>query len=244
MDLESMAERYSEDEWRRLNEELKKAILRGYPNSGRVGCPGTEILKQLATRLLPPDHPAYRHVMECSPCYQELMDIRAAIPAVPVPASQLPSVHARRSKWVWVSAGVVAVLICVALAYYGLSRRGVAPSTQLVALNVDLQRWTVFRSDTPESPRPPLEFPRERLDLTFTLPVGSEDGEYDIQIASVPGGPALVSGHGTARLEDHNERLRAGLDASSLIPGNYSLDIRRLGAGPLHIPIRILSHTR
>jgi hypothetical protein len=80
------------------------------------------------------------------------------------------------------------------------------------------------------------------LDLTFTLPVGSEDGDYDVQIASAPDGPALVSGHGTARLEDHNEILRTRLNANSLVPGNYSLEIR-LGAGPLHVPIKILGRS-
>jgi hypothetical protein len=232
-----MAEQYSEDEWRRLNEELKKAILRGYPNPDRVGCPGTEALRQLAARQLPVDHPAYSHVMECSPCYQELMDMRAAMPVESSPDAPLGPL---RSRWIWAFAVVAGVLICAALAYYGFSPRSRTSSTQEVALNVDLQRWTVFRNDTPGKPRPPLEFPRQRLDLTFTLPVGSEDGDYDVQIASVPDGPALVSGHGMARLEDHNEILRTRLNANSLTPGNYSLEIRRLGAGPLHVPIKIL----
>ena len=228
-----MAENYSDDDWRRLNEELRKAILRGYPNPERVGCPGTDVLRQLAAQQLAVGHPAYSHVMECAPCYQELMDLRKVVP-VAAPA------RSRSGLRIWVPALAVGIVLCAGISYYELSPGFHPAPARDVALNVDLQHWTVFRNDVPGKPRPPLELPRQRLDLTFTLPVGSEDGEYDIQIASTPGGTALVSSHGTARLEDHNETLRTRLDASLLPSGGYSLEIIRQGSGPLHVPITIL----
>jgi len=239
-----MAERYSEDEWRKLHDEIRKSVLRGFPNPDRIGCPGTDVLKQLAARQLPVDHPAYGHVMECSPCYQELMDIRAVMPDAPIELSARASLRRSPSRWIWPAAILASLVVCAAVAYYAISPRFLrSPSTQEVALNVDLQHWRVFRSDAPGKQREPLVFPRQRLDLTFSLPVGSEDGEYDVQIASKPDGPTLVASHGTARLEDHTETLRARLDVRSLPPGNYSLEIRRSGSGPLLVPIKITAET-
>jgi hypothetical protein len=42
------------------------------PNPERQGCPAPLILRQLATRALPIDHPGYRHIARCSPCYRQL----------------------------------------------------------------------------------------------------------------------------------------------------------------------------
>lgn len=235
-----MAEGYPNDnEWRALHGEIKKSVLRDYPNPDRIGCPGIEILKQLASQQLPANHPAYKHVMECSPCYQELLDIRAAMPQAVGETSTSSAPRTSSSRWIW-AGSIAALLVCAIVAYFVFSPRlQTSVSNQEVALNVDLQHWRVFRSDTPEKQRGPLVFPKQRLDLTFSLPVGSEDGKYEVQIASKPDGPALVSSHGTAQLEDHTETLRTRLDVRSLPAGSYSLEIRRSGSGPLHVPIKI-----
>jgi hypothetical protein len=43
------------------------------PNPDRTGCPPPETLEALARRELPMDHPAYVHLAECSPCYEEFV---------------------------------------------------------------------------------------------------------------------------------------------------------------------------
>src|ERR687890_636204 len=68
-----MAESSSEDQFRVLQREIRDAIRRNHPNPGRVGCVGSEKLSAMARGSLPTDDPAYNHVMECSPCYEELM---------------------------------------------------------------------------------------------------------------------------------------------------------------------------
>lgn len=227
---------YSDEEWRKFNDELKKAVLRGYPNPNRIGCPGADVLKQLASRQLETQHPAYGHVMECSPCYQELLDIRASMPT-PFPVAVKPP---STPRWIWQTTVFAGLLICGILIYIAFSRRAVSEgSKQEIALNVDLQNWRVFRSDVPGKEKEPLILPRQRLDLTFSLPVGSEDGEYDVRITSNRAGPSLISGRGTARLENYSATLRTRLDISSLPLGNYILELRRIGAGALYVPIRV-----
>src|SRR5579871_6608706 len=102
-----MAEQHSEEDWRKLHDEIKKAVLRGFPNPERIGCPGTEVLTRLVARELPVNHPAYKHVMECSPCYQELIDIQAALPHTTFDSSKKPSRERYPANWIWVTVFIV-----------------------------------------------------------------------------------------------------------------------------------------
>src|SRR3569623_2025599 len=70
-----MAERSSDEQFRIAQREIRESIRRNHPNPGRVGCVGSEKLRQMAEGNVPPTDPAYHHVMECSPCYEELMDL-------------------------------------------------------------------------------------------------------------------------------------------------------------------------
>src|SRR5688572_18100868 len=76
-----MAESSSEDQFRVLQREIGDAIRRNHPNPGRVGCVGSENLAAMARGALPTDDPAYSHVMECSPCYEELMALTEQVQA-------------------------------------------------------------------------------------------------------------------------------------------------------------------
>jgi hypothetical protein len=44
------------------------------PNPDRIGCPGEGVLRALARKELPIDHPARRHLGECSPCFIEFRE--------------------------------------------------------------------------------------------------------------------------------------------------------------------------
>src|SRR6516225_8801374 len=66
-----------EQRYERIREVLQKAILRDYPNPERHGCPGSEVLKQLAARRRPILDADWEHVTHCSPCYREFLEFRA-----------------------------------------------------------------------------------------------------------------------------------------------------------------------
>ncbi len=40
------------------------------PNPSRRGCPPGRVIRALARRAFPSDHPGYLHLTECSPCYR------------------------------------------------------------------------------------------------------------------------------------------------------------------------------
>src|SRR5262249_53373027 len=60
-----------------LSRVLQKALLQNYPNPDRIGCRGSEILREMAERKLPHEHPFWEeHVSHCSPCYKVFLDFR------------------------------------------------------------------------------------------------------------------------------------------------------------------------
>ncbi len=77
---ESVAEKY-----RRLQSEIQRAILQGYPNPDRKGCPGEAVIHHLAAN---PDSitsadeanekSTWYHITHCSPCYAMFIERRNA----------------------------------------------------------------------------------------------------------------------------------------------------------------------
>jgi hypothetical protein len=76
------------------------------------------------------------------------------------------------------------------------------------------------------------------LELTIYLPVGSEPGDYDLQILKQAGAP-LWSGEGQAKSENPGVALRFKVDLSEAKPGSYFLAIRRRGWDWAYYPLAI-----
>src|SRR5580700_85118 len=103
-----MAGRSSDDQFRIVQREIRESIRRNHPNPERVGCVGSDKLRQMAEGAVAPTDPAYHHVMECSPCYEELMDLSERV------AGARRAVSARRRILVG-SIAAVAVVAAVLL---------------------------------------------------------------------------------------------------------------------------------
>jgi hypothetical protein len=92
---------------------------------------------------------------------------------------------------------------------------------------LDLRMRGVSRGD--DRGRPSHEMPRlsrAKLDLSIYLPVGSEEGSYDIALINASGQP-ITTLSGQARLENFVEVLLARLDLTKVSPGSYELRLRR-----------------
>jgi hypothetical protein len=83
-----------------------------------------------------------------------------------------------------------------------------------------------------------LRLPRAPVQISIYLPIGSEDGFYDVQLQRPAQAPSLET-RGEARLRDHIEVLDAKLDTSTLSPGSYLLRLRRDGAGWTEYPVQL-----
>jgi hypothetical protein len=217
-------------------ERLVKAARRvllggGYPNPERVGCPGSEVLKGLAERTidLAKAKDWVLHLGCCSPCFAEYTEFRKQAQ--------------RRKAFELAFASVALVALIVGGVWLWRAHRfpgiGGKPTVAAVMqVTLDLRNWMVFRGEQPPSAHSgPVHLPRGRLDLTVLLPVGSEAGNYKLQIATELGKP-LVNATGTAVIrKDGVTALKVKLDLSSLKPGDYVLGIGQVEVEPHAYPL-------
>jgi hypothetical protein len=67
-------------------------------------------------------------------------------------------------------------------------------------------------------------------------PIGSEEGQYEIQILREVDTP-LLTVSGSARIEDRNVILRLKADLTGLTPGRYLLGVRKGSFRWMYYPI-------
>jgi hypothetical protein len=197
------------------------------PNPDRTGCPPPETLEALARHELPMEHPAYVHLVECSPCYEEFIAYRQEVDS----AEPLRLLDRRAVRW----AAVAALLVLIAVGGWFFARRGGQPNpppTRAVLsearLELDLRPYTVSRSETNLPPQPPLALSPRRLALSLLLPVGSEPGAYQVQLLG-DRSQVAASASGQADIVNFVTTLRVALDLSAVPVGDYRLAVRRDG---------------
>ena len=208
----------------------------GYPNPERVGCPGSEVLKAIAFRKMPlKDAVDYvDHMGYCSPCFAEYTAFREQL---------------KRRKALELTLGSLALLVMIGGGIWlwkahRLPGIGGKPNVPTVAMYrpffLDLRNWIVFRGEQPPGAhRGPIQLPRERLGMTIWLPVGSEAGNYAVQV-STELGKTLVAATGPAVIRrDGVTALKVKLDISKLNPGSYVLSIGQPGAAANGFPLLV-----
>ncbi len=205
---------------------LARGLSREFPNPERVGCPDSSILRGIASHKLPLSQaaPWFDHLSACSPCFQDFTKLRREA------AGQ------RRRIQVWLAAAAVLLF-----AFGGLLWVRSRPSGRTAAVVVlDLRgRAAVRGGSTPETSQPSLEVPRNAMSLNLDLPIGSNEGAYDVALLS-PNGAELFRTSATAKLEDHIVVLRADVNLAGVPPGSYFLGLRQPSLEWMRFPIRVL----
>jgi len=114
------------------------------------------------------------------------------------------------------------------------------PSGQTTAVVVlDLRGRASVRGETPpENNEPTLVIPRDARHILLDLPIGSNEGPYDVALVN-PAGAELVRTMATAKLEDHIVVLRADVSLAGVAPGTYFLGLRQQGLEWTQFPIRV-----
>ncbi len=205
---------------------LGRGLSREFPNPERVGCPDSSILRGIASHKLPLSQaaPWFDHLSACSPCFQDFNKFRREA------AGQ------RRRIQVWLAAAAVLLF-----AFGGLLWVRSRPSGQTAAVVVlDLRgRATARGESTPETSQPSLEVPRNARNLNLELPIGSNEGAYDVALIN-PNGAELFRTSAAAKLEDHIVVLRVDVNLAGISPGSYFLGLRQPGVEWMRFPIRVL----
>jgi hypothetical protein len=210
----------------RIENEMDLLFGRAHPNPTREGCPPAELLTRLAHRELPIGDSAYDHIGKCSPCYQDLRAIQQA------EAARL----AAAVRWKRLTYAAAAVLVlAIAGSWFGLRQTGglgsTGPSAPLVEQDVllDVRPFAVTRGGAERTKEPEaLVLPRARLRATILLEVGSDPGDYEVQVRDA-NQQARTSSTGSAAIVDFVTTLKTSLDTSALLAGSYQLAVRREG---------------
>ena len=231
----------------RLEAQLLAAAARilrtGFPKAERTGCPPREALQALARKAASDveSQNVVDHLTWCSPCFAEYERLL------------------RREK-VWRNTKLLAlcasVLITVGLAVWFYAFRAspdrrvpeptvvqkepvprqAVPNDFEIAM-LDLRNQSPVRGDQPPTPGADVaSLPARRLALSVYLPIGSEVGEYEMQILRETETP-LVSQKGTAKLENENVVVYVRADLTTLASGRYLLRLRRASYGWRYYPV-------
>jgi hypothetical protein len=206
------------------NDELDEVLGGANPNPERTGCPPVEVLRAVARRQRPIDDPAYEHVARCSPCYRDFRRFQR---------ESVRSAHARR----WVAAAAVALLGLAGAVFFAMRRPATQPPEappaaaakppQQQAL-LDLRAYSVTRGSERSDTRPPLRLPRDNLQVSILLPVGSEPGPYELRLID-DNLQAKLSTEAAAEMKNFAATITTALDLRAMPPGTYQLAIRRRG---------------
>jgi hypothetical protein len=222
----------SPDFWR---DEVDLVFEGANPNPSRIGCPNRAVLVSLARRERAISDPAYAHLTQCSPCYQEFRALRAA------EASRVPSCLVL--KWTVAAAALLVLAVAGMWAArrtreHASGRSAVLQDAAAVNTELDLRKYTVARSDNGSAAEPPVTLHSARLNLTILLPVGSEAGAYQVRVLDSNLRPR-ASGEGSATVVNYVTTLKVAIDLTSVSAGTYQLALRPPNQDWRLIPARI-----
>ncbi len=197
-----------------------------FPNDERSGCPPPEALKAVAQKRSTAEASGVlEHLTCCSPCFAQYEQFLA---------------NERSSKSLRLSALCASVVLTVGLAIWLFASRtapirpepqiakpGPPPKVEYQLASIDLRNRAPVRGEQTTAGNEVVATLQKRpLDLRIYLPIGSEPGEFEVQIAR-EAEAAILSARGTARVEDRNVTLRVPIDLRDLAPGRYLLGIRK-----------------
>jgi len=209
------AKGYSERDEKRMLDALGRGLLKEFPNPDRAGCPGSDVLRKIASHEMPlPEAEKWLdHLTSCSPCFGDFSQFQAA--------------HQRRrtQKLLAIAASI---LIAIGIAGWVLFQKH---NESLVAQTavLDLRNRSIPRGTESNPAEPPLEINHAATHWNIYLPLGSSEGQYDIRIVT-PSGEILFAAGGTAKLADQITSLQIPASLSSSRSGRYVLQIRRTGS--------------
>jgi hypothetical protein len=219
-----------------VNAAQRVLLHGGFPNPERTGCPDKSVLRAIAAHTIRAEHlmDSIEHVGFCSPCYTEFSAFRRQV------------VIRERIRFAAIAA-CIAVVLSIGLwhwlgRHHAISGGGEATRRERVvtyqAYRVDLRNRAALRGQTPTPGEHPIELPRRPLALSIYLPLGSEAGGYEFQIARERGKPSL-SADGAAALHEGIATLNVNVNIESLPAGSYWAGIRRAGLSWRYYPVII-----
>jgi hypothetical protein len=231
----------------------RRVFATAFPNPERKGCPGSQVLKNLVFRVgtlsITERQQWFDHSAHCSPCFNEMAAYR----------KQYLNQRKIRRSLVLVIVGFLS-WIAFRLGFQERSKQPdivqpvvtppsapepapVPPSAQeqkpaeVQVVVLDLRKRGVARGESNNQDRD-LDLPKGRLKLSIYLPIGSEEGNYEVRILGRQN-QVLMTAKGKAQMQGHLNVLMVEADTSALEAGSHNLAIREVGWGWNRYPLRL-----
>ena len=206
---------YSAKEEKRALDALGRGLLKEFPNPERVGCPGSELLRGIASRKVPlaQAEPWLNHLTSCSPCYRDFNQFREAYQ------------RARRRILLAVAASIL--VVATAGIWWVIRTQNEIQFAQSAVL--DLRNRSLTRGSDAVPDEPPLEIRRNVARMDIYLPFGSTEGPYEVRIVTTSG-ESIATTSGIAKLNDSITSLQVAVNLSRARPGRYVLQVRKAGS--------------
>jgi hypothetical protein len=226
-----------------IQDLLQQAALNDYPNPERQGCVGEQVVREVAARQMPFRDAAWEHITHCSPCYREFLGFRAELAGA---RRRL----VRRNRIVLASvlavAGITGILIWTR-GSHGVqtppvvARKIQTPGLDAMVAKVDLQPFSPPRggdNTAAQNTKVAVTLDRQVVRLELSLPIGSDDGTYEVRIMD---GQlrSLMSRSASTAFADHVTTLSVTLDLSTLASGSYVLGLKGPESGWRTYPIAV-----
>jgi hypothetical protein len=114
------------------------------------------------------------------------------------------------------------------------------PPRPLEVAIVDLRNRSPVRGESSTSSGDIVvaSLPAQPLDLSIYLPIGSEEGRYDVAILHAEGN-SLVAMSGSATLQNRKVTLRLRTDLTGFVPGRYLLGVRKANFRWTYYPLAL-----
>jgi hypothetical protein len=235
---------------------LNGELAEGFPNPKHIGCPDSKFLQRLARHQVPiSEFDAWTdHLGSCSECCREFDRLKAASSA------------GRGQRVVMYAAAACIVLASAGLLWRQLSRgrEMSSPVARVAATNhaevagdrsgqdvastaadrkplevmLNLTRSTT-RGEKSANDSQMIRVPARLLKCRMTLPLGSSDGLYYVQVQRALKSEDLKTAQGNATINDGDVRLDVELDLSNMAAGRYLLSYRHDGESWHPLPIVI-----
>ncbi len=240
---------------------LNGELAEGFPNPKRIGCPNSEFLQRLARHQVPISEfdPWTDHLGSCSECFREFDRLKVASSA------------RRRQRVILYAAAACIVLASAGLLWRQFSRgremssrvaglAGTNPAVvtgdrsgrqEVASTEADREPFEVMLNLTRSTTRGEkstndsqmIRVPARFLECRITLPLGSSDGLYYVQVQRAVQSEALKTAQGNATINDGDVRLDVELDLSNMAAGRYLLSYRHTGESWHPVPIVITDLT-
>ena len=234
---------------RRREQELIAAAARvfrtRFPNPERTGCPPREVLQSVARQKSRSveSQSILEHLTCCSECFAEYEGVlrkeRLSRSLKTLALCALLLITAGLAVWFYVLRGAQGIRQPEPRIVQKEPPRQ-APPTQFEVALIDLRNRSPVRGEQEPPPDATvvMALPIRRLDLSVYLPIGSEEGQYEIRIVREMETPLLTVG-GVATLENRNVVLRLRTDLAGFTPGRYLLAVRKANFNWTHYPIAL-----